>query len=195
MRLNVYLTRLQKIGAHLNFWGISRNFRSNRLKMRETGLQMRSKSQTFDQMQNLSRRQSWKNVAWQMHQDRKIGSLKNLQGYLWKRGYFSGELKSFCYPDVQEAFKRWNLKSIPTYIYSSGSINAQKLLFQYTEEGDLTKYITSYFDTITAGPKNLSQSYSKIASELGYADKPSEILFLTDSFIGKYLTSAEFLHI
>ena len=54
---------------------------------------------------------------------------------------------------------------------------AQKLIFGYSSAGDLTHYISNYFDT-TTGAKNEPESYLKIADVLGFP--PSEILFLSD---------------
>ncbi|KAG1436744.1 hypothetical protein G6F56_013425 [Rhizopus delemar] len=34
-----------------------------------------------------------KNIQWQVKADRKIGALKSFQGYMWKEGYESGELR------------------------------------------------------------------------------------------------------
>ena len=35
------------------------------------------------------------------------------------------------------------------YIYSSGSREAQRLIFGYTRYGDLRPYLCGYFDTVT----------------------------------------------
>jgi len=62
-------------------------------------------------------------------------------------------------------------------IYSSGSVEAQRLLFSHTTVGDLTSMISGYFDTRT-GPKMESMSYAAIAAAIGVA--PAEILFFSD---------------
>jgi enolase-phosphatase E1 len=63
------------------------------------------------------------------------------------------------------------------YIFSSGSVEAQKLLFGNTTEGDVTSMIADYFDT-EVGPKVEKESYTKIAEKIG---KPvGEIVFYTD---------------
>jgi enolase-phosphatase E1 len=54
---------------------------------------------------------------------------------------------------------------------------AQQLLFRYTDHGDLTPLISSYFDT-NIGAKRDAKSYDSIATELD--DSPSEILFVSD---------------
>ncbi len=109
--------------------------------------------------------------------DRKSTPLKSIQGKIWQQGYEAGDLKSIVYDDVRPAFERWNAAGKTVAIYSSGSILAQKLLFGYTNHGDLTPFISYYFDT-TTGPKREAASYEKIAAELGIS--PAEITFASD---------------
>jgi enolase-phosphatase E1 len=109
--------------------------------------------------------------------DRKSTPLKSIQGDLWKVGYGSGELKSIVYDDVPAAFERWTASGKTIAIYSSGSVLAQKLLFGYTDHGNLTPYISGHFDT-NIGHKREANSYSKIAQELDLS--PKDILFLSD---------------
>ena len=116
-------------------------------------------------------------VHWQMKQDRKSTALKSLQGKIWKAGYLSGSLLGQVYPDVPPAFARWRKQEKQIYIYSSGSILAQKLLFAHTSDGDLSGYINDYFDT-TTGAKTTSSSYHAIAKRVGLPAR--EILFLSD---------------
>lgn len=115
-------------------------------------------------------------LHWLMDQDRKSTALKSLQGKIWKSGYEKGELQGTVFPDVPAALARWSLKA-KVAIYSSGSVEAQQLLFRYSSAGDLTGLITSYFDTRT-GPKTAPQSYQAIAAAMSVL--PSEILFLSD---------------
>lgn len=115
---------------------------------------------------------------WLMDQDRKSTPLKSLQGMIWESGYRSGELRGDVYPDVPAAFARWKQKGKTIAIFSSGSVLAQKLIFAHTEFGDLTPFITAYFDT-TTGAKRDPGSYTKIAAALGVPT--GGILFLSDS--------------
>jgi enolase-phosphatase E1 len=109
--------------------------------------------------------------------DRKSTPLKSIQGKIWQQGYESGELLSEIFEDVPRAFERWKSQNKTIVIYSSGSILAQKLLFKYTNHGDLTKYISSYFDTNIGGKRDV-ESYRNIASALGF--DPGDILFISD---------------
>lgn len=101
-----------------------------------------------------------------MARDVKVSYLKNLQGYLWLSGYESGALRCPLFKDVAPAMQLWHGQGIQLIIYSSGSVAAQKLLFQYTnhEPADLRPLISDYFDTTNAGLKQESNSYLKIAS-------------------------------
>ncbi len=111
-------------------------------------------------------------------EDKKVTPLKALQGMIWENGYKSGELKGHVYDDALIGLKRWKDQNIDLYIYSSGSIHAQKLLFSYTNNGDLTPLFSGYFDT-NIGAKKESESYEKIAEEINIP--ANEILFLSDS--------------
>jgi enolase-phosphatase E1 len=112
-----------------------------------------------------------------MDEDRKITPLKSLQGMVWKTGYESGELQSHVYEDAVRGLRRWHDGGLRLYVYSSGSVPAQKLLFEHTAYGDLLPLFSGYFDTAT-GPKLESGSYAKISASL---DLPARsIVFLSD---------------
>jgi len=110
-------------------------------------------------------------------EDRKATPLKALQGMVWEQGYRAGQLKGHVYPDAVEALKRWHQEGYELYVYSSGSIQAQKLIFGCSEAGDLSPLFSGYFDT-TSGPKREPHSYRSIAAAIGYAAE--QILFLSD---------------
>ena len=112
-----------------------------------------------------------------MDEDRKVTPLKTLQGMVWKQGYASGALRSHMYEDAVRALRQWHTGGLQIYVYSSGSIAAQKLLFAHTPYGDLTPLFSGYFDT-TTGPKLESRSYEKIAESLRFAAQ--SIVFLSD---------------
>lgn len=116
-------------------------------------------------------------LLWLMDRDRKSPALKSIQGKLWRHGYESGELKGQVYPDVPEALRRWKARGGRSFVYSSGSVLAQQLLFRYAECGDLTSLFDGYFDT-AVGSKREPQSYEAIARAI--ALPPGEILFVSD---------------
>ncbi|EEB17075.1 enolase-phosphatase E-1, putative [Pediculus humanus corporis] len=119
-----------------------------------------------------------KNVLWQMDLDRKTTALKQLQGHIWREGYEKGKLKGIVYNDVSQMLKKWCENDKKLYIYSSGSVEAQKLLFKNSESGDLETYLNGHFDT-EIGPKTEASSYVSIAKAVGL--DCNQILFLTDS--------------
>lgn len=112
-----------------------------------------------------------------MDEDRKETPLKTLQGMIWADGYASGELDGHVYPDTAEAMRRWKAKGIDVHIYSSGSVEAQKLIFGHSVAGDLTPLLDRYFDT-TTGPKRSADSYRRIAAALDLP--PQDVLFVSD---------------
>jgi enolase-phosphatase E1 len=116
-----------------------------------------------------------------MDLDRKMTALKELQGQMFRQGYESGELKGHVYPDVKPALDRWKRNDIKIYIYSSGSLLAQKLLFGFSEEGDMLPYFVKHYDTVFPGSKLESSSYVKIATEIFKETENLNILFLTDN--------------
>lgn len=113
-----------------------------------------------------------------IEEDRKLTPLKTLQGMIWQAGYEAGELHGHIYDDAADRLRQWKKSGLNLYIYSSGSVAAQKLLFSNTPAGDLTPLFSGYFDT-TTGPKLQKESYEIIAAEIGMP--PGEILFLSDN--------------
>jgi enolase-phosphatase E1 len=112
-----------------------------------------------------------------MDEDRKITPLKALQGLVWQQGFDSGALRAPVYEDAVRALRRWREQGLKLYVYSSGSVAAQRLLFSHTERGDLTPLFSGYFDT-TTGSKLEAESYRTIARSI---DLPAETtLFLSD---------------
>lgn len=109
--------------------------------------------------------------------DRKLGILKEIQGRIWKKGYESGELKSTIFSDVPIFLERIKKSGKRAAVYSSGSVEAQVLIYKYCEAGDLTIYFENYFDTAVGGKKEAS-SYTKIAEKLSLS--PRSIVFFTD---------------
>lgn len=125
-------------------------------------------------------------LQWLMSKDRKSTALKSIQGKIWDEGFRSGELRGEVFPDVPEAMERWKADGRDINIFSSGSVLAQKLLFGFSNAGDLTRYLSGFFDTET-GPKREAASYSAIASQIGVA--PEQVLFLSD--VAEELQAAE----
>ena len=118
-------------------------------------------------------------------EDRKATPLKALQGMIWAQGYAAGELKGHVYPDAPEYLRRWHAQGKRLYVYSSGSVEAQKLIFGHTDYGDLTPLFSGYFDT-RIGAKREPESYRAILREI---DLPGEeTLFLSD--VGAELEAA-----
>lgn len=110
-------------------------------------------------------------------EDRKATPLKTLQGLIWAEGYAETGLRGHVYPDAAAGLRRWHAAGLRLYVYSSGSIDAQRTLFGNSSEGDLSALFSGNFDT-TTGPKRVPASYRRIAHAIGLP--PHEIVFLSD---------------
>jgi enolase-phosphatase E1 len=109
--------------------------------------------------------------------DVKVTPLKELQGLIWKEGFESGEIRAPLYADAVEAMRRYRAGGIRLFVYSSGSIAAQQLLFGHAVAGDLRPLFEGYFDT-TTGSKREPSSFRRIAETLGLA--AGRIVFFSD---------------
>jgi methylthioribulose 1-phosphate dehydratase/enolase-phosphatase E1 len=112
-----------------------------------------------------------------IREDRKVGPLKQLQGRIWAKAYKEGSIKGTVYDDLLPRLEAWGKAGVRVAIYSSGSRQAQQLLFAHSSHGDLRRHLCAYFDT-AVGQKQSAASYSEILLTLGA--EPEEVLFVTD---------------
>jgi enolase-phosphatase E1 len=110
-------------------------------------------------------------------EDKKITPLKQLQGLIWQTGYEQGDFTGHLYPDAMAFLNAMDAQDIALYVYSSGSVKAQQLLFAYSDFGDVRPLFKDYFDTKVGGKKE-PQSYLTILTQLPY--HANEVLFLSD---------------
>ena len=135
------------------------------LVIEEQSINLTSKEALFEQLRQ-----------WSI-EDRKVTPLKTFQGMVWEQGFKSGAIKGHMYPDVKPALERWTAMGMKLAIFSSGSIAAQKQLFGFSTEGDLTPYFSAYFDT-TTGMKRDEQTYQLIVQQVNAP--ANSVLFLSD---------------
>lgn len=135
------------------------------LVLEEQSINLTNKEAIFDQLRQ-----------WSI-EDRKVTPLKTFQGMVWEQGFKSGAIKGHMYPDVKPALERWAAMGMKLAIFSSGSIAAQKQLFGFSTEGDLTPYFSAFFDT-TTGMKRDEQTYHLIVQQLHAS--ANSVLFLSD---------------
>jgi enolase-phosphatase E1 len=112
-----------------------------------------------------------------MSQDAKVTPLKSLQGLIWRAGFEDGRLRGHLWPDVPPCLRAWATEGLALAIYSSGSVEAQRLLFRHSVAGDLEGLFRGFFDT-RIGAKREAGSYAAIAAALTHP--PGSILFLSD---------------
>lgn len=135
------------------------------LVLEEQSINLSTNEALFDQLRQ-----------WSL-EDRKVTPLKTFQGMVWEQGFTSGAIKGHVYADVKPALERWIERGLKLAIFSSGSIAAQKQLFGFSTEGDLTPYFSAYFDT-TTGMKRDEHTYHLIAQQLN--TPANSVLFLSD---------------
>jgi enolase-phosphatase E1 len=123
--------------------------------------------------------------------DIKDPSLKKLQGYLWRKGYESGKIVTPLFTDVAPQLKQWkDSKGLTFAIFSSGSVEAQKMFSKYVgnKDGskieDLNGLFDANYDTVNAGPKLVKTSYEGIARDMGKS--VGKVLFLSDNVGGTF---------
>lgn len=124
-------------------------------------------------------------IEW-IDKDIKHPALKALQGKIWKSGYERGDFKGHVYGEVSSCLQHWKKAGLRLAVYSSGSVEAQKLLFGHSDAGNLSLLFANFFDT-AVGMKRERASYEKIAQELKIS--AASILFLSD--IPQELDAAE----
>lgn len=111
--------------------------------------------------------------------DVKVTPLKQLQGHIWVMGYAQADgIRGHLFPDAVDALRRFHDAGVRLYIYSSGSVPAQKLLFGNSVAGDLIPLFAGFFDT-TIGGKREAGSYTHIVNEIGCA--PGDAIFFSDN--------------
>jgi enolase-phosphatase E1 len=110
--------------------------------------------------------------------DVKVTPLKTLQGLIWVQGFESSGIQGHLYPDAIDALRRFHDGGVALYVYSSGSVPAQKLLFGHSVAGDLLPLFSGFYDT-TVGPKREGSSYERILEKIGIP--PNEAIFFSDN--------------
>ena len=116
-------------------------------------------------------------IGW-ASQDAKVPPLKSAQGLIWREAFAAGSLTAHFYPDVPPSLRTWWRRGLRIYVFSSGSVAAQREWFGHCPGGSLLPFLSGHFDTRNAGPKQEASSYRAIAATIGVP--PGELLFLSD---------------
>jgi len=120
-------------------------------------------------------------LSW-IEADLKKTPLKALQGQVWRAGYLEGDFTGHVYEDAHRNLTAWSSTGLGLGVYSSGSVEAQRLLFGHSDFGDLTPLFSDYFDT-KVGHKREVSAYQNILGRLieqGRVQSAGQVLFLSD---------------
>ncbi|XP_015788967.1 enolase-phosphatase E1-like [Tetranychus urticae] len=119
------------------------------------------------------------NILWQMDEKKNNAALKQLQILVWVYGYEKQHIKGHVFDDVPPALHSWKRElNIKLYLYSTGMIVVQQLLFSCSTHGNLLPLIDDFFDVLL-GSKRDFKSFKKISTKIEEAE--DSILFLTDN--------------
>lgn len=99
--------------------------------------------------------------------DEKVTPLKAVQGWIWAEGFAAGDLVAHFFDDAIGVIRRWHAEGRRLYVFSSGSVSAQRAWFGHTPDGDLLALFSGHFDTENIGPKRQRTSYEAISAAIG----------------------------
>lgn len=128
--------------------------------------------------QELSDEEMAEQIARWIEEGRKVNALKLLQGLVWENGYRNNRFKGHIYEDSLRNLRNWKERGLGIYGFSAGAASAQKLLFGFSEYGDVTGIFDDFFDT-NVGSKEDPTAYQSIATSIGL--NPAEVLYIADS--------------
>ena len=109
--------------------------------------------------------------------DLKLQPLQRLQGMIWEQGFADGDLRGQVFADVAPHLRAWAAQGVRVFTYTSGSIEAQRLIFGHSTEGNLSDLIAGFFDT-RIGAKRDPDSYVRLA--IGMNVPTAGVAFLSD---------------
>lgn len=107
-------------------------------------------------------------------------SVSLIKDWFWADSLESGKLKSTVYDYVPELLEKWRMKLfIKLFSISEADSSGQKLFFQSTQHGDLTKFFNNYIQYFKDSKSN-KDFYKSIAKLL--RDSPTNLLYITNEY-------------
>ena len=110
--------------------------------------------------------------------ERDSGPVAALCHLLWRDAYQAFELAGHVYDDAVATLQAWTDDHRALFTYSAAPSEAQRLLFAYSEFGDISGLFSGFFDRRIGAKKN-ADSYTAIARALG--ENPGSMLFISDT--------------
>lgn len=106
----------------------------------------------------------------------KSGALSQIDAHMMREAYKTGLVQGELYADVVPALRMMLDNGRKAYTLSSTSAEAQKLLFGYSDKGNVSELFSGFFDS-SMGARDDKETYSKVLETVGV--KADEILYLT----------------
>jgi enolase-phosphatase E1 len=124
--------------------------------------------------------------------DIKDPAWKKLQGLIWRQGYADGVLSVPLYKDVAPVLRSWHEKGIHLAIYSSGSVEAQKLFFRYVDpDADLSNTDEGGSEGEEEVPVDYKGSEEVGEPRIGEKRKAADIVDVIDESVKKSKIGSE----
>lgn len=112
--------------------------------------------------------------------NRPYSTVSLIKDWLWADNLTNGDLKSIVYDFVPELLEKWRMKIfIKLFSISEADSSGQKLFFQSTQHGDLTRFFNNYIQYFKESKSN-KEFYKHIANLL--RDSPTNLMYITTEF-------------
>lgn len=119
----------------------------------------------------------YQNMLWMTDNGVDTDAHYRLKYAIYEIGYTQGRIVTHVYQDVARNLRIWTEQGIRIVLFSHAWVRTQKLLMKYTNHGDLSPCIDTYFDEQTIGPMSSYESFQKIQEFLQLP--PNDIIFVT----------------
>lgn len=106
-------------------------------------------------------------LLWQISSKRETRETQTIERLVWQDGFKERKILTPVYDDVVPCIKSWvEQHYCNTYVISSVDETTLRLLFNSTERGDLSKYISGYLSSKKLGDKIISDTYKQFYEKI-----------------------------
>lgn len=93
------------------------------------------------------------------------GPLRKLVHKVWENGYIEGDIEGEVFEDAWTKMHEWGKADVPIYSYGWGLVSDRRMIFKYSEFGDLSSLFKGHFDR-TDGDLSSPDSFLAIAEKI-----------------------------